>query len=187
MFVLTLRPTCCQIPHDNAEPFSSNDGLTYRRVRFLVSANSTRKSNSSNAGKSIRTKFRNDDSSVLSKSVNSLLYAPHIGLSIIHDFTHTERRRRRRRLWASTTPAIAMKQQAVYRQLLCQRHPCWECLMIDRSTSRPLVINIHKLLPERAFSSVDPLHTIVCRPHTIVHPLHTIVICSQHTIVCSVR
>jgi len=63
---------------DNAEPFSSNDGLTYyRRLRFLVSANSTRNSNSSNAGKSIRTKFRNDDSSVLSKSVNSLLYAPH--------------------------------------------------------------------------------------------------------------
>ena len=49
---------------------------------------------------------------MLSKSVISLLYAPHIGLSIIHDFTHTERRRRRRQ-WASTIPAIAMKQQAV--------------------------------------------------------------------------
>jgi len=118
-----------------------------RRVRFLLSANSTRDNRSSNAGKSIRTKFRNDVSSVFNKSLNSLLYAPHTGLSIIQDFTQTERRR------------------------------SWECPVIDRSTSRPLVINIHKWLPERVCSSVDPMHTIV-------RPLYTSVICSQHTIVC---
>jgi len=29
----------------------------------------------------------------------------------------------------------------------------------SRSTSKPFVMNIHKLLPERVYSSVDSLHT----------------------------
>ena len=77
-----------------------------------------------------------------------------------------------------------------------------------RSTSRPFVMNIHKLLPERVCSSVDSLHmivgslhtiarelrtivftlhAIVCRPHTIVRPLHTLVICSIRSNAACIR